>query len=92
LDGGDEKFMTKKIIHLSDVHFGDSTFENGLKNNLLEQLEEKPPDIIVVAGDLTSNGYFEEHEKTYITNCPKMDNSGQKMDNSGIVHNCRANV
>lgn len=53
-------FMDKKVIQISDMHFGDSTFSDVLKNNLLAQLKDENPDLLIFAGDLTANGY--EHE------------------------------
>lgn len=53
--------MEKKIAQLSDVHFGEKNFSHDLKNNLLKQLENENPDLIVVAGDLTTEGYAHEY-------------------------------
>lgn len=33
-----------------------------LKNNLLKQLEDENPDLIIVTGDLTTNGYAHEYD------------------------------
>nr|WP_048060544.1 metallophosphoesterase [Methanothermus fervidus] len=54
--------MDKTIIHLSDIHFGDKTFSSELKRNLTSGIENINPDIIVVAGDVTTNGYKYEYE------------------------------
>ncbi|MDI6724613.1 MAG: metallophosphoesterase [Methanobacterium sp.] len=54
--------MEKKISQLSDVHFGEKNFSHDLKNNLLKQLEDENPDLIIVAGDLTTNGYAHEYD------------------------------
>lgn len=54
--------MEKKIAQISDIHFGEKTFSHELKNNLLSQLEEENPDLIIVAGDLTTEGYLHEYE------------------------------
>ena len=43
--------MIKKIIQVSDVHFGEKTFSNDLKNNLLNQVANENPDLIVLSGD-----------------------------------------
>ncbi len=53
--------MEKKIAQLSDVHFGEKNFSQDLKNNLLKQLQDENPDLIVVAGDLTTEGYAHEY-------------------------------
>ena len=55
--------MGKKVIQISDVHFGDSTFSDGLKSNLLAQLEDDNPDLLIFAGDLTASGYAHEYEQ-----------------------------
>ncbi|EKQ55346.1 MAG: putative phosphohydrolase [Methanobacterium sp. Maddingley MBC34] len=55
--------MGKKVIQISDVHFGDSTFSSRLKSNLLAQLEEGNPDLLIFAGDLTASGYAHEYEQ-----------------------------
>jgi len=53
--------LEKKIIHISDVHFGDPTFSDELKFNLLLQIQNENPDMIIFAGDLTYNGYLSEY-------------------------------
>ncbi len=56
-------FMGKKVIQISDVHFGDSTFSPELKSNLLLQLQDENPDLLIFAGDLTSEGYSHEYDE-----------------------------
>ena len=53
--------MIKKIIQVSDIHFGEKTFSNDLKNNLLKQVANENPDLIVLSGDLTTQGYVNEY-------------------------------
>ncbi len=53
--------MEKKIIHISDLHFGEYKFSSKLKNNLKFQIEYENPDLIIIAGDITSMGYIEEY-------------------------------
>ena len=53
--------MQKKIIQVSDIHFGETTFSHELKNNLIKQVKEENPDIIIVSGDLTTQGYLNEY-------------------------------
>ena len=36
--------MERKIIQLSDIHFGDLTFSTSLKINALKQIEDENPD------------------------------------------------
>lgn len=53
--------MEKSIIQISDLHFGEYKFSEGLKNNLKSQLIEENPDLIIVAGDITAMGYSDEY-------------------------------
>lgn len=46
---------------MSDIHFGDNTFSQDLKNNLLNQVSHENPDLIVMSGDLTNRGYSNEY-------------------------------
>jgi 3',5'-cyclic-AMP phosphodiesterase len=52
--------MEKKIIQISDLHFGEYKFSNKLRNNLKFQIEYENPDLIIIPGDITSAGYIEE--------------------------------
>ena len=54
--------MEKKIIQLSDLHFGEYKFSEELKTNLKMQIMNDNPDLIVIAGDLTAQGYIDEYE------------------------------
>ncbi len=54
--------MEKKIAQISDIHFGEKHFSGDLKKNLFNQLQEDNPDLIIVAGDLTTWGYHSEYE------------------------------
>ena len=54
--------MMKKIIHLSDIHYGEKTFSKDLINKLLIQLRKEKPDLILVSGDITQHGYKYEYE------------------------------
>ena len=53
--------MKKKIIQISDLHFGEYKFSEKLKNNLKFQIKTENPDLIVIGGDITSLGYIEEY-------------------------------
>jgi len=55
--------MKKKIAQMSDLHFEEYKFSEELKNNLLEQVSEENPDLIVISGDITAQGYVEEYVK-----------------------------
>ncbi len=53
--------MEKKIIQISDVHFGALTFSEKLKSNLILQIQHENPDFIIFAGDATDHGYVTEY-------------------------------
>lgn len=53
--------MQKKIIQVSDIHFGEKTFSSNLKNNLIKQIANENPDMIIISGDLTTQGYLTEY-------------------------------
>ncbi len=53
--------MRKNIIQMSDLHFGEYKFSETLKENLLVQITEENPDIIIISGDITSKGYINEY-------------------------------
>jgi len=48
---------------MSDLHFEEYKFSEELKNNLLKQVSEENPDLIVISGDITAQGYVEEYVK-----------------------------
>jgi 3',5'-cyclic AMP phosphodiesterase CpdA len=53
--------MEKNIIQISDLHFGEYKFSEELKNNLKSQILEENPDLIIIAGDITTMGYIDEY-------------------------------
>jgi Icc protein len=53
--------LQKKIIQVSDIHFGEKTFSPNLKNNLIKQVANENPDLIIISGDLTTQGYLTEY-------------------------------
>jgi len=59
-------YLLKKIIQVSDIHFGERTFSSELKNNLLKQISNENPDLIVISGDLTTQGYVNEYNDAAI--------------------------
>ena len=50
------------IAQLSDIHCGDPRFDSGLMQALVDEVEELGPDLVVVSGDLTSDGFAEQFE------------------------------
>lgn len=47
------------IVHLSDIHCGPD-FEGEVFMEAVDEINELSPDLIVIAGDLTENGYLSE--------------------------------
>lgn len=45
-----------KIIHISDIHYGNTTFKNQL-NNMKNKINELKPDIIIFTGDLVDKDF-----------------------------------
>ncbi len=56
------KLMQKKIIQLSDLHFGEYKYSEDLKTNTIKLIMDENPDLIIVAGDLTGQGYIDEYQ------------------------------
>jgi 3',5'-cyclic AMP phosphodiesterase CpdA len=63
------------VAQLSDLHCGDLRFDGRLITNCVDAVNALRPDLLVVAGDLTANGYREEFEEAreYIDamECPR---------------------
>ena len=51
-----------RIAQISDIHVLDPRFEERLLDAAIEEINAEEPDLVVVAGDLTANGYREEFE------------------------------
>jgi len=51
-----------RIAQLSDIHVLDPRFEDRLLDAAIEEINVDEPDLVVIAGDLTANGYREEFE------------------------------
>jgi 3',5'-cyclic AMP phosphodiesterase CpdA len=51
-----------KIAHISDLHFASSLFVQKWADNVAKKVEEERPDLLVVTGDLTTEGYIPEFE------------------------------
>jgi len=58
------------IAQISDIHCGDLRFDSRLLRFCINTINKEKPDLTVVAGDLTANGYREEYEeaKKYLDN------------------------
>lgn len=57
-----------QIVHLSDIHFSDAYFVPEIADSMVESINRLGPDIVVITGDLTENGFSAEYEgvKQYI--------------------------
>lgn len=51
------------IAQFSDIHCGDSRFDSDLMKATLDQVNELKPDLTVIAGDLTADGYREQFDE-----------------------------
>jgi 3',5'-cyclic AMP phosphodiesterase CpdA len=49
------------IAQLSDVHVGGSRYREELLHAAIEEINEAEPDLVVVAGDLTDDGYPDQY-------------------------------
>lgn len=56
---GSDRFV---LAQISDLHFGDGRFDQGLADSIAFELNDRRPDLLVVAGDLTEAGYREQFE------------------------------
>jgi 3',5'-cyclic AMP phosphodiesterase CpdA len=50
------------IAHISDPHVGSPYFVPNLMNRVIVELNELRPDLVVVSGDLTNEGYRQEYK------------------------------
>ena len=50
------------IAHISDPHVGSQFFVPNLMNRVIAELNEMRPDVVVVSGDLTAEGYRQEYK------------------------------
>ncbi len=58
------------IAHISDFHVGSVHFVTNLMNRTINEVNELDPDIVVVTGDLTNEGFRQEYNtaKAYLSN------------------------
>jgi len=81
-----------RIIQLSDLHCGDSRFDKALVDNALEEINSRRPDLVVIPGDLTADGYRDQFEEAreYISQiaCPQVVTVAGNHDcrNVGFLH------
>jgi 3',5'-cyclic-AMP phosphodiesterase len=51
-----------RIAHFSDLHCGSPHFQSDLLEQAIEEINELQPDVAVISGDLTTDGYKREYE------------------------------
>ena len=65
-----------KIVQMSDIHVGSGLFRPDLLSSVVEETNDLSPDLVAVAGDLTTEGYRWEFEeaKGYLNRieCPNV--------------------
>jgi 3',5'-cyclic AMP phosphodiesterase CpdA len=51
-----------QIVHLSDIHYSDAYFVPEIADSMLDSINLLKPDIVVITGDLTENGFLAEYD------------------------------
>lgn len=51
------------IAHVSDLHVGALAFYEDLLNKVIDEINNINPDVTIITGDITENGYYMEFEK-----------------------------
>lgn len=51
------------IAHVSDLHVGSLAFNEDLLIKVINEINELNPDVTIITGDITENGYYMEFEK-----------------------------
>jgi len=51
-----------KIVHLSDIHINGLEYVKEWGENVIRRVNEEKPDILVISGDLTNDGYIHEYK------------------------------
>jgi len=49
------------VAHISDFHIGSYHFVSNLMNRTIKELNELKPDVVIVTGDLTNEGFRQEY-------------------------------
>ncbi|MDP1809742.1 MAG: metallophosphoesterase [Actinomycetota bacterium] len=55
-----EPLPVYRIVALSDIHCGDPRFDSKLLTLVIHEINQLGPDLVVVGGDLTADGYREQ--------------------------------
>ena len=51
------------IAHISDLHVGSTKLPGDLLINAIDELNSMDPDVTIITGDITENGYYLEYKK-----------------------------
>ncbi len=51
-----------RIVHLSDLHISSAHYLSDVAESVVQSVNEISPDILVITGDLTQNGTYQEFE------------------------------
>ena len=60
MDDSSHEGENYRIVALSDIHCGDPRFDGDLFRLAASEINALEPDLVIVAGDLTANGYLNE--------------------------------
>lgn len=52
-----------RVAHISDLHAGEPTFQEAVMDRVIQTINEMKPDVVIIAGDLTSTGYADEYQR-----------------------------
>lgn len=80
-----------KIAHISDIHVGSNHFVSNLLNRAITEINEAKPDLVLVSGDLTNDGFRQQYSAVaaYLENieCDRVVIPGNHDSrNVGYVH------
>jgi len=58
-----------KIVQISDIHVGEVHFVPSLLTRAIDEINELDPEIVIITGDLTANGFRREYDtvKNYLS-------------------------
>ena len=51
------------IVHISDLHISDGDFDEEIFLDAVEEINNLNPDMIILTGDITNNGYHKQYER-----------------------------
>ncbi len=70
---GDGRFV---VAQVSDIHCGDPRYDDAMFRDVIARVNAAEPDLVVIAGDLTTNGYPDEFaqakERLALLTCPNV--------------------